>query len=390
MKAKNILMSVLLAMGFIAAKAATGYPPELALVSQPVMVYNYNSITVYYDLQNIGDYTYRGHIFLYLEPDNGYPYADKYVRVRPGHIKRVAINIPSYRANPSWYYTIKPYYELGEELYSFTTFEYFEPLGFLWNGPRTDHWIVVNVPPRMRYYHRPGSYRFYYDGFRPAMYSPYAVGYGPATPPPPLNPMHHTYSYHYSNGGYPTNHFNENHTSPTPNDNANTVNNGNTGGATVRPKTNGNSMSHGNSSLNNNGNNSMSGSSNNGGSNSGRTGTGRVSRPNGNTGNNSGTSTNNSLSNSGRVGNSSVSRSNGNSNSSNRTVSNGTSSSRTGNGNGSNVSRPNSNSRVGGTPSNSRNGSASTRSASNSSSSRKGTTNSTNSTRNGNSSRSRR
>ena len=50
MKTKNILMSVLLAMGFIAAKAA-GYPPELALVSQPVLVYNYNSITVYYDVQ---------------------------------------------------------------------------------------------------------------------------------------------------------------------------------------------------------------------------------------------------------------------------------------------------------------------------------------------------
>ena len=37
MKAKNILMSILLVMGSIAAKAA-GYPPELALVSQPVMV----------------------------------------------------------------------------------------------------------------------------------------------------------------------------------------------------------------------------------------------------------------------------------------------------------------------------------------------------------------
>ena len=47
MKTKSILMSILLARGFIAAKAATGYPPELALVSQPVMVYNYNSITVY-------------------------------------------------------------------------------------------------------------------------------------------------------------------------------------------------------------------------------------------------------------------------------------------------------------------------------------------------------
>ena len=94
MKAKNILMSVLLAMGFIAAKAA-GYPPELALVSQPVLVYNYNSITVYYDVQNIGDYTYRGDIYLYLDPDNGYYYGSKYVRVCPGRIKRVAIELPA-------------------------------------------------------------------------------------------------------------------------------------------------------------------------------------------------------------------------------------------------------------------------------------------------------
>ena len=155
MKAKNILMSVLLAMGFIAAKAATGYPPELALVSQPVLVYNYNSITVYYDVQNIGDYTYRGHVYLYLSPDNGYYYADKYVRVCPGRIKRVKMEIPAYRPNPSRVYTVMPYYEMGNELYSFTTFEYFEPLSFFWNGPRTEHWVVINVPPRPRYYHRP-------------------------------------------------------------------------------------------------------------------------------------------------------------------------------------------------------------------------------------------
>ena len=36
MKAKNILMTLLLVTGAIAAKAS-GYPPELALVSQPVM-----------------------------------------------------------------------------------------------------------------------------------------------------------------------------------------------------------------------------------------------------------------------------------------------------------------------------------------------------------------
>ena len=197
MKAKNILMSILLVMGSIAAKAA-GYPPELALVSQPVMVYNYNSITVYYDVENIGDYTYRGNVYIYLDPDDGYAYAKKYVKVCPGRIKRIAVEIPAYRPNPAFAYTIMPYYEMGRELYSFTTFEYFEPLSFYWNGPRTEPWVVINVGPRVRYYRRPGDYRFYYDGFRPPMPPP---GHGPGMPPPPMNPMHHTYGYHHNNGG---------------------------------------------------------------------------------------------------------------------------------------------------------------------------------------------
>jgi hypothetical protein len=195
MKAKNILMTLLLAVGAIAAKAS-GYPPELALVSQPVMVYNYNSVTVYYDVENIGDYTYRGYVYLYLDPDDGYYYAREYVRVYPGRIKRIAVEIPAYRANPGWIYTVMPYYELDRELYSFTTFEYFEPLEFWWNGPRTHHYIVINVPPRPRYYRRPGTYRYYYDGFRPPM----PVGPGM---PPPMDPMHHTYGYHHNNGAIP-------------------------------------------------------------------------------------------------------------------------------------------------------------------------------------------
>ena len=200
MKAKNILMSILLVMGSIAAKAA-GYLPELALVSQPVMVYNYNSITVYYDVENIGDYTYRGNVFVYLDPDFGYYYAEKYVRVYPGRIKRIAIDIPAYSMNPSRPFTLMPYYSLGNELYSFTTFEYFEPVSFFWDGPRTEPWAVVTVGPRLRYYTRPGTYRYYYDGYRPPMPPP--PGYGPATPPPPMDPMHHTYNYHHNNGGYP-------------------------------------------------------------------------------------------------------------------------------------------------------------------------------------------
>ncbi len=156
MKAKNILMSILLVMGSIAAKAA-GYPPELALVSQPVMVYNYNSVTIYYDVQNIGDYTYRGYINVFLDPDNGYCYGEKYVRVCPGRIKRVAIEIPAYRANPARLYMVMPYYTLGGELYSFTTFEYFEPLTYHWEGPRVGPYIVIHVGPRIRHYHRPAS-----------------------------------------------------------------------------------------------------------------------------------------------------------------------------------------------------------------------------------------
>ena len=109
MKTKNILMSILLVMGAIAAKAS-GFPPELALVSQPVMVYNYNSVTVYYDVENIGDYTYRGDICIYLDPDDGYSYAEEYVKVRPGRIKRIAVEIPSYRIDRHFTYTIMPYY----------------------------------------------------------------------------------------------------------------------------------------------------------------------------------------------------------------------------------------------------------------------------------------
>ena len=255
MKTKNILMSILLVIGSIAAKAAGGYPPELALVSQPVMVYNYNSVTVIYDVENIGDYTYRGYVSLYLDPDYGYSYAEKYVRVYPGRIKRIEIDIPLYRIDRRFAFTIMPYYELGNELYSFTTFEYFEPISFYWNGPRTERWVVITIPPRIHYYHRPGTYRFYYDGYRPPMPPP---GHGPGMPPP-MDPHHHTYGYHHSNGGYPATHPENN---PSANNNAAPT-------ATVRPKVNGGSMSSGSS--NSGGNNTPAPTPNNGGSNSGRT-----------------------------------------------------------------------------------------------------------------------
>ena len=295
MKTKNILMSILLVMGSIAAKAA-GYPPELALVSQPVMVYNYNSITVIYDVENIGDYTYRGYVSLYLEPDYGYSYAEKYVRVYPGRIKRIAIDIPLHRIDRRYVFTIMPYYELGNELYSFTTFEYFEPIDFYWDGPRTERWIVITVPPRIRHYHRPGVYRYYYDGFRPPMPPP---GHGPM---PPMDPHHHTYGYHHSNGGYPATHP-EIYSGPA-NDPAPT--------ATVRPKANGGSMSSGSSNTTN-----TVAPTNNGGSSSNR-----VSISNSGRTGNSSTGTNSNTS-SGRVSNSN--------NNSSRTSSSSSTSSRVGN-----------------------------------------------------------
>ena len=231
MKAKNILMTLLLVAGAIAAKAS-GYPPELALVSQPVMVYNHSSITVYYDVENIGDYTYRGDVYIFLEPDFGYYYAKKYVKVYPGRIKRIAIDIPAYSFDLHRTFTIMPYYEVGRELYSFTTFEYFEPVRFYWHGPRTEPWVVIHIGPRPRYYHRPGYYRYYYDGYRPPMHA-----HGPGMPPP-MDPMHHTYGYHYSIGGYPATHpeWSNNSEMPKPSNDV-------APSATVRPKENAGSMS---------------------------------------------------------------------------------------------------------------------------------------------------
>ena len=366
MKTKNILMTLLLVTGAIAAKA-NGFPPELALVSQPVMVYNYNSITVYYDVENIGDYTYRGDICVYLDPDDGYSYAEEYVKVRPGRIKRIAIEIPSYRIDRHFNYTIMPYYTIGRELYSFTTFEYFEPIRFCWHGPRTEPWVVITIGPRVRYYHRPGTYRYYYDGFRPPMPPP---GHGPGMPPP-MDPMHHTYGYHHSNGGYPATHNNwSDKPEPKPNGNEPAPN------ATVRPKPNGGSMSSGNNTngsavVPNNGNNNdrprvnSDNGRTNSGSASGRTGNSVSTRPNTNSGASTGSAT------SGRVnGSNSNSRPSGTSGSSSGRVNNSSSNSRNNGTNGSSSSRANSsnsNTRNSGTSSSSsRSGSSSTRSSNNS------------------------
>ena len=257
MKTKKFFMTSLLVMGMIIARAANGFPPELVLVSQPVLTYNANSVTIYYDVQNIGDYTYRGDVCLFLDPDDGYCYASEWVKVCPGRIKRIAISIPAYRPNPSWTYTVMPYYELGDELYSFTTFEYFEPVRFCWYGYRNEPWVVINVGPRIRYYTRPGDFRFYYDGYRPPMPPP--PGHGPGHPHhmPPMDPHHHTYGYHHNNGGYPAN-YHPDHVVPGYNHNADS----NGGGATVHPHATGTpgSMSTNNASGNNGGSSSSSSS----------------------------------------------------------------------------------------------------------------------------------
>ena len=265
-------MTSLLVMGMIIAKAANGFPPELVLVSQPVLTYNANSVTVYYDVQNIGDYTYRGDVYVYLDPDNGYYYAKEYVRVSSGRIKRIAIDIPAYRANPNWTYTVMPYYELGDELYSFTVFEYFEPVRFCWYGHHNEPWVVVHVGPRPHYYYRPSEYRFYYDGFRPMVPPPSHGGHGPGDHHmPPMDPAHHTYNYHHNHGGYPANHEHPEHPNhpdhpdhhdpaPTPANPGSSGNSGGSGsfsntGATVRPSSTPSSMTTHSSNTGNGGGN---------------------------------------------------------------------------------------------------------------------------------------
>lgn len=384
MKTKKFFMTSLLVMGMIIARAANGFPPELVLVSQPVLTYNANSVTIYYDVQNIGDYTYRGDVCIFLDPDDGYCYASEWVKVCPGRIKRIAISIPAYRPNPSWTYTVMPYYELGDELYSFTTFEYFEPVRFCWYGYRNEPWVVITVGPRIRYYTRPGDFRFYYDGYRPPMPPP--PGHGPGHPHhmPPMDPHHHTYGYHHSNGGYPAN-YHPDHV--VPGYNHNTDSNG--GGATVHPHVTGTpgSMSSNNASSNNGGNNGGSSSSS----------SSATVRPNNTSGSSSSNASSSSSSSSATVrpsssGNSSGSssssvRPSGNSNSGSsssssssvRPSSNSSSSSSSGrsssSGNSSNVSRPSSTSsssssgRTGTSSSSSRSSSSSSSSRSSSSSS---------------------
>lgn len=380
MKTKKFLMTSLLVMGMIIAKAANGFPPELVLVSQPVLTYNANSVTVYYDIQNIGDYTYRGDIYIYLDPDDGRYYSREYLRVCPGRIKRVAVTIPAYRSNPSWVYTVMPYYELDGELYSFTTFEYFEPVSFCWYGYRNEPWVVIHVGPRPRHYHRPNPYRFYYDGYYPIAPPP-PGGYPPGyfNHMKPLDPHHHTYGYHHSYGGYPANYHPE---GPVPG--YNTVDEA----RVVRPGNSTPGSMSSNGAVNNNSNNSnntpgsstrntTSSSGNNGGvttrpSTSGNTNnSGSVTRPSNNS-NNSGTSSSERTGTTGRTENRDSNSSNSSSSVSRPSTNNnaGTSGSgRSGNSNSSSTSRSgSSNNNRSGSSSSSSSGSNSSRGSSNTSS----------------------
>jgi len=155
MKIAKILVTILLLTGMAGAKAQDYYPAELALVSQPVLSYTPNSVRLYYDIQNIGDERYSGYFYIYLQPDNGYYYAKKYLRIRPGRINRIVMEIPNYRYDPTYNYTVMPYYEVGPELFSLTTFEYFEPLTFWWNGGHVGPYVVYRPGPSIRYYDRP-------------------------------------------------------------------------------------------------------------------------------------------------------------------------------------------------------------------------------------------
>ena len=392
MKTKKFLMTSLLVMGMIIAKAANGYPPELVLVSQPVLTYNANSVTIYYDVQNIGDYTYRGYVYVYLDPDDGYYYAREHVRVCPGRIKRIAIDIPAYRPNPSWVYTVMPYYEMGDELYSFTMFEYFEPVRFCWHGYRNEPWVVIHVGPRPRYYYRPGDYRYYYDGYRP-MLPPPPPGNGPHPHDmPPMDPHHHTYGYHHSNGGYPANYHPDNHV-PGYNHNepgnTNNVAPTNTGATVVRPhgaNTPGSMSTNGATSVAPNGNNGTSNGGTTGATvrpsgNSGSSSSGTV-RPSSSSNTSSSSSSSRPSSGSSSVNSSSTSSSRPSSgsssvNSSSSSSSRPSSSSNSGNvsrpsssSNSSSVSRPSSGSSSSGTSSSGRSGSSSSGRSSSSSSSR--------------------
>jgi hypothetical protein len=206
MKANKIIMTFFILMGMFTAKAQDFYyPAELAIISQPVMTYTPNSVRLYYDIQNIGNERYSGYFYIYMYPDNGQYYDREYVRIRPGRIKRVVMEIPYYLFDPNINYVVSPYYEIGHELFYFTTYEYFEPLTLSWRGPRTQFYIVTAPRPLPRLYHRLNVPRYYYDGHRPP-HDGYVHGY-------PYDPRYGHENHLYF--GQPNNHPSNDHGKPT-------------------------------------------------------------------------------------------------------------------------------------------------------------------------------
>ncbi len=191
---KYVIAVLLLFICFGQANAQTGQPTELILVSQPTMSYQDDGVRLYYDLQNIGTKRYKGKVYIYLDPDNGYYYAAKKVRICKGRIKRVKIDVPTAGLMKDSLYTVMPYYSIGSQLHSFTIFEDFGLLSFRISQPAQNKYVVVK-PLRKPYSYTcsPNATRYYYDGYYRAkqvnLY--YSM------------PYHHTYQYHHlPNHGY--------------------------------------------------------------------------------------------------------------------------------------------------------------------------------------------
>lgn len=247
------------------------YPAELALISEPMMSYRYNFVRLYYDVQNIGDVRYSGNFLIYLYPNNTYFFARDYIRVKPGEIKRIVLDIPIYQLDLSFNYTVLAYYEDGGQLSPLTTFEYYPPMTIWWRGPRTDYYIVNAPRNRPNIYNRPpDGPKFFYNN------KPYGEPYCPI----PQNPYNHGNNNYYNGNN---NNFNPGNNNPGNNGNytpqqPRNPNSGHSGNVSPNPGNNNNNNNIGTNRSENNGN-----SGNNNGSNVGTNRSGSTS------GNNSGT-----------------------------------------------------------------------------------------------------
>lgn len=171
---KVLLLSVMM---FLAAgvKAQEYYEPELLLVSQPTINYYYDSdgslnAYVYFDLENIGSYEYKGRFYLYFDPSAFWlEKVSRYIKVKPGRIKRVTMTIPVYNLNYGVEYMLLPMYKYNNELYPLSMYEDFEMLTVSKIPNYSYRYIVRSAPARVTYYHydyryaRPNYFVFDYD-----------------------------------------------------------------------------------------------------------------------------------------------------------------------------------------------------------------------------------